>query len=235
MSGLTKILNSSITKKFLMAVTGLAWVGFVISHLLGNLTLYLPGGQAFNEYAYALESLGVLLYVAEIGLVLLLLTHVFTAINLRRSNAAARTTDYAHPLKSKGGPSKSNASSLYMIISGSILLIFLVFHIWHFKYGPGVAESYVVSYGNGEIRDLYRLVVESFKDPAVVIFYSVAVLFLGLHLRHGFWSAFQSLGLIYPGISNALYSAAIVIATLLAFGFLFIPVYIYFFVPLPGV
>jgi succinate dehydrogenase / fumarate reductase cytochrome b subunit len=117
-----------------------------------------------------------------------------------------------------------------MIFTGSILLLFIVGHVWTFKFGPGMAEGYVTMIDGEPSRDLYRLVIETFKNPVYVIGYTVVMALLGVHLRHGFWSAFQSLGAIKPSARKTMQSAGIVVALLLAVGFLSIPLYIYFFV-----
>jgi succinate dehydrogenase / fumarate reductase cytochrome b subunit len=228
MPSLVKMLRSSVAKKFLMSITGLALVGFVITHLLGNLLLYKSDGQAFNKYAYTLESFGVLLEIAEIGLVILFGSHIVTAVQLKLGYRAARPDRYVSE-RSKGAPSKSNLASRNMVISGSVLAFFLVAHIWHFKFGPGQAEGYVTQLSDvGQVRDLHRWVVESFKSPLVASLYVAVMVFLGLHLRHGFWSAFQSWGVMGPRASALVYGGAAVLALLLAGGFLFIPVWIYF-------
>ena len=117
-----------------------------------------------------------------------------------------------------------------MIFTGSLLLVFIIFHVWTFKFGPGISEGYVTIVNEEPARDLYRLVVETFKNPLYVVGYSVVMILLGLHLRHGFWSAFQSLGAIRPSARRTLRLVGSVIALLLTIGFLSIPIYIYLFV-----
>ena len=114
-----------------------------------------------------------------------------------------------------------------MIITGSVIGAFLVFHIWQFKFGPGVESGYVAQVHGKEVRDLHRLVVETFKQPLFVAIYCFVMALLGMHLRHGFWSAFQSLGVNNPRISKPIYGMAWVIAVLVSAGFFFIPVWIY--------
>jgi len=109
-------------------------------------------------------------------------------------------------------------------------LLFLVVHIWTFKFGPGIAEGYVTTLDGEPARDLYRLVVETFKNPLYVFGYTLVMILLGFHLRHGFWSAFQSLGAIRPTALKTMQFTAMIVGILLAVGFLSIPVYIFFFV-----
>jgi succinate dehydrogenase / fumarate reductase, cytochrome b subunit len=222
-----KVFRSSIGKKFLMALTGLGLVVFVITHLAGNLALYKSEGSTFNAYTQGLAGFGFLLYIAEVGLLLAFLVHIVTAILIKRGHKEARPVRYV-VARPKNGPTQSNLSSRNMISSGVILLIFLVLHIWQFKYGPGINDGYVTDVNGVQGRDLYRLVVETFHQPLYVVIYVGAMLFLGLHLRHGFWSAFQSLGAMNPRFTRLVYALGFFIAAILALGFLFIPIWIYF-------
>jgi len=220
---------SSIGKKLLTGLTGVGLIGFVIAHVAGNLTL-LVGGPAFNEYAQKLHNLGPLLIVAELGLVGLFLLHAVSAVTVWWDGRQARA-DRNTVVASKGPPSKQTFASRTMIITGSILLVFVVLHVVHFRFGPGMAEGYVTTVKGEQARDLYRLVVETFKQPVPVIAYMAVMLLLGFHLRHGVWSAFQSLGALTPGLRGFAFGAALVVAVVVAFGFLVIPPYIYLFAP----
>ncbi len=221
--------TSSVLQKFVMAITGLLLVGFVITHLAGNLLLYPKEGELFNAYAQKLADLGPLLYVAEIGLVAFFLFHAVTGIRLAIRARQVTPTKYAMT-KTKGGNSRWGFAANNMAITGTILLIFLVLHVIHFKYGPGIEAGYVATLSaGGEARDLHRHVVEQFKNPLMVGLYTAAMLFLAAHLRHGIWSALHSLGLTRETNSNKIYFVGGVLGILLGVGFLTIPVYIYFF------
>lgn len=225
----TSFLSSSVAKKFGMALTGLALVGFLVMHLSGNLLLYSPDASLFNAYAEKLASFGYLLYAAEIGLAAFFLFHAVTGIRLALLKKAAKPTKYAVS-QSKGGASKWGFAANNMAITGTILLVFLILHVKHFKFGPGIAEGYVTELPGGvQARDLHRYVTEEFKEPKEVILYTAAMIFLGFHLRHGVWSGLQSLGLTKQTNSKALYAVGGFIAFVLAVGFLSIPAYIYFF------
>jgi succinate dehydrogenase / fumarate reductase, cytochrome b subunit len=224
----TQFLSSSVAKKFGMALTGLLLVGFLVTHLSANLLLYSKDGELFNAYAEKLASFGFLLYVAEAGLVAFFLFHAVTGIRLAFLKRSATPMKYAVN-QSKGGPSKWGFAANNMAITGTLLLIFLILHVKHFKYGPGISEGYVTELAGGaEARDLHRYVIEEFKEPKEVLLYSAAMLFLGFHLRHGIWSAFQSLGLTKENNSKAIYIVGGLLGLLLALGFLSIPAYIYF-------
>lgn len=226
-SKFNRIISSTVFQKVTMAVTGLLLIGFVITHLSGNISLYFPEGTVFNKYADFLASLGWLLYAAEIGLVAMFLLHIVTAIQITRLNKAARPIGYKS-YQSKGGPSKANLSSRFMIVSGVLLLGFLILHIWQFKYGAGISEGYVVEIEGKQVRDLHRLVVETFQNPVYVVIYVFSMIMLAFHLRHGFWSAFQSLGTRRPDLIGGLQKLAILLAIAISLGFMGIPIWIYF-------
>ncbi|MCB0304007.1 MAG: succinate dehydrogenase cytochrome b subunit [Calditrichaeota bacterium] len=213
----------TVAKKVLMALSGLFLVLFVIIHMVGNLSFLLGGADAFNKYSHTLISLGPLLYVVEAGLVLAFVVHAWNGISISLDNSRARPVKY-RMLKSAGKPSKKTISSTTMIYTGLILLVFVIIHVKTFKYGP-----YYSTMVNGvEMRDLYRLVVEVFKQPLYTFGYLFTMLLLGYHLRHGFWSAFQSLGTNHPKYSGAIYTIGIAIAVIVAFGFLAVPLAVYF-------
>ena len=227
MISLQKALTSTVGKKILMSVSGLSLVLFVIVHLLGNLTLFKSDGAAFNAYAFALDNLGVIKCIAEIRLVLVFGLHIYTALTLKVKNSSARPVGY-RKVQSKGGPSLSNPASRNMIITGSVLLGFLILHIWQFRFGPGVEAGYVTDVKGETARDLHRLVVETFQNPMFAAIYTGVMFFLGMHLRHGFWSAFQSLGAMNARLTKPVYALGLALAAVLAVGFLLIPVWIYF-------
>lgn len=224
---LKQALSSSLGKKYLMAISGLALVGFIVTHLLGNLQLY-GDGVAFNKYAQGLHDLGPLLWVAEIGLIGVFLLHIAIALGLQGTNRkAAGGSRYAVPQKTKGGPSQMSPLSRNMFITGSVIFIFVVVHVMHMKYGlfsPDAINEQV----NGEKFDLYIRVVDAFQNPIWVAFYVGVMLFLGGHLRHGFWSAFQSLGALNHRLEKPAIAAALVVAFIMAAGFLGIPLFIFF-------
>ena len=147
---LCKRLSSSIVKKQIMGLTGLLLCGFLISHLIGNCLIYL-GPEAFNTYAHTLIT-NPLIYVAEAALLAIFLTHIGLAIKLTIENKQARPQGYY--LKVPTGRGSTIASST-MPINGMLTLVFLVFHIWLFKFG----RHYSVTYQGVEMRDLYHLLL----------------------------------------------------------------------------
>ncbi|MGE3973272.1 MAG: succinate dehydrogenase cytochrome b subunit [Bdellovibrionales bacterium] len=224
---LKRSLSSSVGKKFVMGLSGIALVFFAITHLAGNLTLLDPSGKAFNLYAKSLHDFGYLAIAGEFALLGLFLVHIVYAVLVTRDNKAARKEAYASSTPSKGGHSKSSVGSRNMIITGVLLLAFLILHVKQFRFGPSIDMGYTTDVNGESARDLYRLVAETFSDPLNVGIYVIAMAFLWFHLRHGFWSAYQSLGVLYPRISGPIYCFAWVMATLLAVGFLLLPIYLY--------
>lgn len=223
---LKRLFTSTMGRKYLMGASGFALVLFIVVHLLGNLTVYTGSGDALNTYAARLDALGIGKLILEIGLALTILLHIITAIQVTYTSKAARPVAYDSP-KSKGGPTKNNVTSRNMIITGIVLLVFMVIHLWQFRFGPQIEDGYTSMVSGVMVLDLYRIVVETFVQIKWVIFYVCCMFFLGFHFRHGFWSAFQSLGMMNPRWSKPIYLLGLIIAILLTVGFLFMPIYIY--------
>ncbi len=223
---LKRLFTSTLGRKYLMGATGFALVLFIVLHLLGNLTLYSHNGDAINAYAAKLDMLGVGKIILEIGLVITILIHIVTAIQVTFTSKNARPIPY-ESLKSKGGPTKSTLGSRNMIITGLVLMVFLIVHIVQFRFGPEIEDGYTATVNGVMVHDLYRVVAETFMQLKWVVFYVGCMCFLGVHFRHGFWSMFQSLGMINPRWSKPIYALGFILAVLLSVGFLFIPIYIY--------
>lgn len=204
---------ASILKKVLMALTGLAWFGFLIAHLSGNLLLY-KGPESFNSYSDTLLS-NPFLVPAEIALVLFLVVHFVSALRVTRENNNARPQPYAYKLSSTGS---STFASRTMWYGGVIILIFIILHVWMFKFGDHSGE-----------HGLWGTVVRSFKNPLIAIWYVVAMIPLGLHLSHGFSSAFQTLSLLQPRWHAGFRKAGIILGWLIAIGFIMLPLWALFF------
>jgi succinate dehydrogenase / fumarate reductase cytochrome b subunit len=230
MSGF-KFYATTVGRKFITGLAGVLLVGFLVVHLGGNLTL-LVGAGLFNTYTHHLESLGILLYAAEIVLLLIFLAHIVTALDVQLGKWRARPNGYAVNA-SKGGPSRKTLSSRSMIVTGLTLLAFVPVHVWMFKYNQG-RPSPVMMHDGKELRDLYAIVVTAFKNPAIAWTYAAVMLLLGFHLRHGFWSALQSLGALNRRWLPVIYGLGLVVALLLAGGFIVLPLWIHFVTPAPG-
>ncbi|MEL6579356.1 MAG: succinate dehydrogenase cytochrome b subunit [Cyanobacteria bacterium J06621_12] len=220
-----KVINfytSPIGKKIITGVTGLGMSLFVLVHMAGNLTLF-AGGEAYNQLAHFLESWGVLLYLIEFILLGLAIFHIVVGITIRLNTLKARPEGYSQ-LKSIGQPSKQSLSSRSMVITGIVLLGFLVLHLATFKFGA----YYPTVIDGVEMRDLAGLVVEKFRNPVYAFGYAGVMIMLGVHLRHGVWSAWQSIGVLDSKTSSLVYAIALVLAVLIAIGFIVLPLSIYF-------
>lgn len=213
-------------RKLLTGVTGVVWVLFIIIHLVGNLGYFSPG-DAYNLYSDFLLNTGPIIYTLEALLVITLLLHAYLGISIYLGKRRARQKGYS-TYKSVGRPSLQSPSSRTMIFTGVILLIFLVIHLKTFKFGAGIDAGYFVDVDGEQIRDLKRLMTETFQKPLYAFGYPLIMVLLGFHLRHGIWSAFQSLGTMNARMTPIIYGIGTVLAILLAAGFLFIPLWIYF-------
>ncbi|MCA2961630.1 MAG: succinate dehydrogenase cytochrome b subunit [Silvanigrellales bacterium] len=219
-AGTLKYLTSSVGRKYIMAVTGLLWSGFVLSHMLGNLLIFVSA-ESYNRYAHALIS-NPLIYVAEAALVVTLALHAYNGISLWLRNQRTKPSQYAvAPTRVKG----ASLASKSMAYSGSIVLVFIILHLVTFKYGA----NYTAVYGGVEMRDLHRLVLEVFRVPAYVAWYFVCMVLVGVHLFHGFSSSFQTLGLNHPRYNGLLKAAGTFYGVVVAAGFIVQPLYVFFF------
>lgn len=204
-----------------MGLAGLIWAGFVLTHMAGNLLIFL-GSDAYNTYSYTLTS-NKLLIVAEAILVLALIVHVCLAISLTRKNSAARAGG-GYAVKAKG-EKKARFASTTMGIQGSIVLVFIILHLATFKYGT----HYDTTVNGVVMRDLFRLMVEVFQSPGYVLWYLVALVILAFHLSHGVGSVFQSFGWMNGRYQPILRKLSILYAIVVVAGFISQPVYIYLF------
>lgn len=225
--------GSSLGKKFITGITGFGLFVFIVIHLGGNLLL-LVGSDAFNAYAHYLHTAlhGWFLHVARAGLLAFFLFHVVSGLAVYRDKLRARPERY-EKMADAGGASRKTLSSRTMAFSGLVILAFLVLHVAHFRFGPGLEQGYVTEVNGVEMRDLYRLVVEEFNKPLIAYAYVGVMLLLGMHVRHGFWSMFQSLGLARPNTVAFLSGLGLVFGVALAVGFILVPLYILYFIPPP--
>ena len=216
-----QFINSSLGRKTVMAATGLFLCAFLVEHLYGNLLLfYSDGGQAFIEYSHdAVHS--ILIRTIEVVLFAAIIIHVVQAVYLTKQNSDARPVKYA---MYKVGET-SNWFSRNMGITGSVILFFIVVHLWHFF----VPYRITGTVGDGGEMNVAQAVKVAFQNGWYVLLYVVSVLFLSFHLNHGFQSAFRSLGL-----NNRTYEKILSLTgSAFAFGIVFIgfasiPVLFYF-------
>lgn len=210
MNWLIRTLGSSIGKKLLMAITGLGFIGFLSAHLAGNLTIY-RGGAAFNTYAEKLHSLGPILTLFEVGLLAFAGVHIATGLILFIQNFRARSVPYKSD-KWAGGRTLSSTTMPY---TGFVILAFVIFHLLNFSF---VDKTH---------RTIFEIVSSAFADPIYIIIYVFVMIVVALHVRHGFWSAFQTIGANHPKYMPAIRVLSVVIGLIFGFGFGLLPIYIW--------
>ena len=252
------IFNSSLGRKYLMALTGAGLFGFVVMHMLGNLTIF-AGPAAINEYAAKLHSLGPLLWVARIGLLVMAAIHIWAAVKLSSENKKARQVRYEGAVEPVDAHRKNQIVSRYasrtMIYSGLIIAAFAFYHLAHYTWKVpqinGVDEDFETFYvhekdaennqvafetplpeGKGEegknAVDVYRMVKTGFGVWWVSVFYVVAVGLLCVHLSHGLSAMFQSLGFKTKSTEKLINRFACTASWLLFIGYVSVPLAVLF-------
>jgi succinate dehydrogenase / fumarate reductase, cytochrome b subunit len=209
MDWLIKTVGTSVGKKLLMALTGLAFCGFLTAHLAGNLTLY-GGADAFNSYAEHLHSLGPLITAAELVLLALFLVHVLTGLILFFQNLQARPQRYKVD-RSAGGRTVGSRTMPY---TGVLILLFIIYHLMNFHF---VDKSHTT---------IFAIVSGAFASPVRMALYIAAMVVVAVHVSHGFWSLFQTFGANHPKYMPAIRLLGLLFAVALGVGFGFIPVYV---------
>jgi len=207
------IYHSSIGKKAIMAVTGLIGIGFVIGHMVGNLQVF-QGPEKLNAYAAMLRAYPALLYFARAVLLGAVLLHIIAAYQLSRMSWQSRSQSYE-----RWKPVASDYASRTMRWSGPILLLFIVYHLLDFTFGT-VNPDFVEG-------DVFHNVISSFTCWYVTAFYIVSMLALGLHMYHGIWSMFQSLGLNNPKYNSYWKNLAVVITGIVVVGNIVMPLAVF--------
>ena len=209
MKWLINTLGTSIGKKLLMAVTGFSFCWFLVMHLAGNLTIY-AGKDNFNAYAEHLHSLGPLVTIFEWILLTLAIVHVLTGAILFYQNYTSRPVRYAVD-KRAGGRSLGSATMPY---TGVIILAFVIFHLFNFHFVDKTNTT------------IFQIVSSAFADPLYVGIYTAAMIVVAIHVSHGFWSLFQTIGANHPKYMPVIRGTGIVLSLIVAVGFGFIPIYI---------
>jgi succinate dehydrogenase / fumarate reductase, cytochrome b subunit len=212
--------KSTVGRKYLMGITGLVWMGFIFGHMAGNMLIFV-GADAFNAYGHAIVSNKILLYGAESIILAALVVHVFCAISLTIQNRASRNSRYAMTPNAEKGASWASKN---MGIQGSAILAFIILHLITFKYGT----YYETSVNGVVMRDLHRLMIETFAQPGYVAWYVVCLVLLLFHLSHGAASIFQSFGILERKMQAHIKKGAWVYALVVVGGFLSQPIYVYF-------
>ena len=206
---LFRLMFGSIGSKIVMALTGLGLWVFIVAHLAGNLTVY-AGPETFNTYAMKLHETPQLLWAVRIALFLGFPMHIFFAIRTAAFNRAARPVAYAYANKSR-----STLAAKSMLLSGLVVLAFLLYHLAHF--------TWRLTGGATDAQTPYQMLVTGFQQYPIAILYIVAQVLLAMHLSHGLYSLFQHLGLWGRRWTPFVHVFALVVGYGLCLGFLSIP------------
>jgi len=230
MNPVAQFYKSSIGKKWIVALTGLVLIAYVIGHLIGNLQIFLPeheGVRQINKYGHFLHSLGVWLWVVRIFLLACFVLHIVTTIKLAVENRAARSQRYAVVKREQ-----ASFAGRTMVMSGLIVLCFVIFHVLQFTSRSLGAASFQnlppAALSSYETRDtgwdVYHMVIAGFHNPLTSGFYILGMILLCMHLSHGFGSFFQTLGLNTKRTGPLLVNGGRALAVLICIGYISIPI-----------
>jgi succinate dehydrogenase / fumarate reductase cytochrome b subunit len=208
--------EASIGKKVVMAATGVILFGYVLGHLLGNLQIYSSDPQQINNYAKFLHSHAVLLWAVRAFLFVSVVLHITASVQLWLLKRMARPSGY---IKKDDVPTSYAART--MIWSGPIIAAFVIFHVLHLT--TGSIRALPLHYTGGEM-DVRTNVITGFQHLPVAVFYIIAMALLCMHLYHGLWSMFQSVGVNHPRYTPIIKKFAAIFAWFIALGNISIPV-----------
>jgi succinate dehydrogenase / fumarate reductase cytochrome b subunit len=215
---LVERLTSTVARELLVAVTGLALVGFILMHLSGNLLIFF-GPEVFNDYSAKLHAVPELLWIARIGLLVAFFTHLGMAISLARANRGARERAYDTEVR----VGRKSPATRMMLLSGLTIFVFIFLHLYDFTlrdhHGP------LTLVGEEELG-LYGLVWNSFGQPVRALIYIVAVSCVGLHLSHAISSMLVTLGVLRESATDGAERLAMGLGAAVALGFSSIPLYV---------
>lgn len=224
MKAFGEIWESNLFQKWLMAITGLLLVGFLIGHLSGNLLVFM-GPDAINEYAHGLRTMlhGTAIWIVRFGLLASFVLHITSAIKLSRRNRSARPSSY-NTVEHRA----STLASRSMLYSGLLLLTYAIYHLAHFTWGVVHSEYYAKTCPPSPecadcIPDVYTMIVSSFQQPIISVAYVLAMIMVGLHLNHAIASAAQTLGLRNRRIVPIVRTVGPLLGILVALGFSSVP------------
>lgn len=215
--------QSTVITKWVMAITGILIVGFLLAHVSGNLLIF-AGPDAMNDYGVWLRELGhgTLLWVLRFGLLAVFILHIWSGIRMARINRAARPVGYK-----KFESRTSTVVSRTMLLTGLLILLYAVYHLAHFTWGVAHAQYYYSLDALGR-PDVYTMVIQSFQDPLIVVIYVVSMIVVGMHLNHAINSALQTLGINHPKYNTLLINGSRTLSVFIVLAFLSIPLAIVF-------
>jgi succinate dehydrogenase / fumarate reductase cytochrome b subunit len=210
--------HSSVGKKMIVAITGVILILFVVGHLLGNLQIFL-GPDWINGYSQHLRDLGPLLWLIRLFLLVIVIVHIYVTIRLAIDNRRARPEPYIDK-----DYVKATFASRHMVMSGLIVLAFIIYHLAHFTVRVTDRRFTLLKADPLGHYDVYSMMVYGFQNIYVSAFYVVGLFLLTLHLSHGSSSFFQSLGLNNKKLTPRLAIGGRVFAWLLFVGYTSIPI-----------
>ncbi|MCE9599227.1 MAG: succinate dehydrogenase cytochrome b subunit [Spirochaetia bacterium] len=228
MSFKQRIFYSSLGRKYVMALTGVLLLVFLIAHMTGNL-LVLSGPDAFNAYGHYLKTHPQLLWPMRIGLLLTFVVHIYLAISLSLENNAARPQAYAFK-----NTVQATLTSRYMMLTGTLTLTYLIYHLLHFTLGA-VQPQYFSGVDGENRHDIYTMFIMGFRNPIIYASYLVAQINLVFHLKHGSRSVFQTMGWNQDRFKGLINGFSLTYVTIIFVGFLLGPTLIVLnVIKLPG-
>ncbi|KGA17018.1 succinate dehydrogenase cytochrome b subunit [freshwater metagenome] len=223
---LIDLYGTAVGKKYVMAITGIGLLGFVLFHMIGNLKMYM-GQSDLNHYAHFLEKLlypilpeKAMLWILRGGLITMAVLHIHAAYSLTVLNKQARPVKY----QSDRDYQVASFASRTMRYSGVIVLLFIIWHLLDLTFGAGSINSFVGTKDTKGLKDVYGAVAFSLERVPVAIFYVLANIALGTHLFHGVWSLFQSLGWNNPRFNKWRRAIATAFATIIVVGNVSFPI-----------
>lgn len=213
---LLRFFTSSVGLKVIMAITGLILGGFVFFHMLGNLQIFL-GQDALNKYALFLQSVPAMIFPARIVLLLSILIHIAAAIKLNRINSAARPIGYILM-----DTVEASLASRYMLQTGIIIALFVVFHLMHFTFG--IIQPEFAHFADAKGRhDVYSMVIAGFQSTPYAIAYIAFMLIIAFHFIHAIPSLLQTMGINHPKYNLLVKRVASALVAVIALGYVVVP------------
>ncbi len=219
---ISRFYQSSIGKKWVVALTGLVLIAYVFGHLAGNLQIFLPNGEeSINRYAHFLHSMGPALYLIRAFLLACFGLHIIATVQLAVENRAARPQRYAMVT-----PVVQRTATRIMVISGSIVLCFVIYHILHFttrQVDSAVNAAYMTEDAHN-YHQVYNMVITGFQNKLAAFFYIAGVVLLCNHLSHGFSSVLQTLSINNRKWADPILRGGQILAWVICAGYISIPI-----------
>ena len=216
---LVRLFGTSIGQKMVVAVTGALLLGFLVGHMLGNMAVF-QGQEAMNSYAAWLQG-HPFLWFMRAGLIVVFVLHVLTTLRIALQNRVAREGRYQKRLVRH-----TSVASRYMVLTGLLVLSFLVYHLLHFTFGVVQPTDYGLVDAR-ERHDVYSMVVRGFQNPLVAGSYVVSMLLLGVHLAHGAASIFQTIGINHESYDVLIRYGTLGLVAIIVLGNCSIPILIF--------